>query len=301
MYIFAGTISSKYLKTYFFADIFSFANIIHVCVIPLSKISAGFYIYACFRHIRLVRFITVSKFVHIIFTNLRIQQELFVVLGFIFWFSFLSVLFGSMFIYVPDIVSYLMKEERRTYLIQLEEIYVKANKTLTDYGIMLHTAYDAFCLLIIFETQNIEKTVEIYMITTATMIIGNVLKIAVLLQLYSIFNRRYQSRLKFKTFMQEVKYLVANLNVNKQLALDVINYFDVKLKKEYFNETQIFNTLQRHMQYEIFAQSSMGLIRNCHLFRNLPNYFVIQLSLRLRCETYIPGIFFRINTYKKKM
>lgn len=286
---FSGNIAKRYLKTFFLPDLLSLTNIIYAFTNVFQE-KKVFYTYASIRHIRLIRLYTVETYARILIDHKQQSPDVLLIIRCCFLFLFLSFFLGNLMCYIPDITSYVYDEDRHNYVKAINAYYsVHPEKNLTEFKLFLHSSFDCFCLLVLFRMHDIEYNIELSTLAIFTMILGNLLKIILFISIFSILNRRFQSRLKYMSFRQEVKNYAQYLNLDKHLTNEVIKYCDVKMKEEYFKEADIFNTLQKNMQYEIFTQSSMDFIRSCHLFKNLPNYFLVQLSLRLKCETYTPG------------
>lgn len=183
-----------------------------------------------------------------------------------------------------------MNKDDNLFIDTLTQKYKEAHQEPHHIYIFCHSLYLSLCLLLMGQAHPVQDSVDRYILTSLTVFAGLLIQVYAFIVILLVLNRTYKSRLKYICFMNQVSNFLYDQKLDKKLSDEIKQYFEETLRSEYFNEHEILNTLQRRMKFEVFTQTSMDLVRNCNLFHDLPNYVLIQLSIRLKSETFIPGV-----------
>ncbi|KAJ8954656.1 hypothetical protein NQ314_007056 [Rhamnusium bicolor] len=99
----------------------------------------------------------------------------------------------------------------------------------------------------------------------------------------SVSESRYEQRLtQLEEYMTSKKL---PLHLRKRL----LKYYDYKLQKRYFNESEILSTLSEHLRNELSLFSARKLIQNSSIFKLLPKSIHSTVIALMTSQTYSPG------------
>ncbi|KAJ8916637.1 hypothetical protein NQ315_000282 [Exocentrus adspersus] len=84
------------------------------------------------------------------------------------------------------------------------------------------------------------------------------------------------------------EYMISN-RLPRELRTRMITYYECKLQKRFFNETEILNSLSERLRAEIFLHSARSLTSRSKFFRYMSSANIAQLIGIMRLETYAPG------------
>lgn len=289
-------IALRYFFTFFLIDICPAISYPSVYLLATNNDAFEHFVYQLFfvRMFRLLRLITVSKNLNsiILFCNLGSNSSRLIVYVFWFWiFLFILVLnllcIPSIILHfynLPKISSPIFKKfvhmygERNTRSLNRLTIFLLV---FIYIGRALLSASD---VTQIYESPGLENVIH-----TLIHMWEIIIRTSGIIIAFNLISSTSVSSLNYKAFRSEMNKFLVRSQIDPELYSQVSSYLESTLRKEYFNETEILKTLQTHMQYEIFNQTSTNFIRNCPLFYEVPDVIITNLALRLKFETCPEG------------
>lgn len=291
-----GKIALRYLLSFFLVDFCTACS--YPVIMWLAEDDKTFegLVYQLFfvRMFRLFRLVTVSKNLKsiILFCNLSTNTSRLIVYVFWFWiFLFLLVL---SLLTTPSILTYFQNRPKTSSPI-IAKFVLMYGQTDTDELnkmtiFLLMFIYTGRALLSVSDVPEIFSSYELEdLIHTLITLCELIVRTLGLLIAINLVSSSSVSSFNYKTFRSEMHKFLVRSQVDPKLYYQVTAYLESTLRKEYFNESEILKTLQTHMQYEIFNQTSTNFIRNCPLFYEVPDVIITNLALRLRFETCQEG------------
>lgn len=96
------------------------------------------------------------------------------------------------------------------------------------------------------------------------------------------------SESNYERKLAEVREYMNSNNLPRGLRSRMIRYYEYKLQKRYFNETEILNSLSDNLRNEIYLFSARSLLQKSNVFKYLPRNDVVTLISMMRLETFAP-------------
>lgn len=289
-------IALRYIFTFFLVDVCPAFSYPIIFVMSNSNEIFEHLVYQLFfvRMFRVLRLITVSQNLNsiIMFCNLGTNSSRLIVYVFWFW-IFLFILVLNL-LCIPSIVLHFYGKPKISSPIIKKFVHMYGEKNTYDLNkltiFLLVFIYIGRALLSasdvteLYESPGLEDFIH-----TLIHFWELIIRTGGLIIAFNLISSTSVSSLNYKSFRSEMHKFLVRSEVDSELYSQVSSYLESTLRKEYFNETEILKTLQTHMQYEIFNQTSTNFIRNCPLFYEVPDVIITNLALRLRFETCPEG------------
>lgn len=123
-------------------------------------------------------------------------------------------------------------------------------------------------------------------------------------QLCAVYLKELRKLHSFMTELDQVKTLLEDWTVPKELRQKVFYYYNELWKKRhgFKNVPTIFYDLPQSLQMEVNMDIFWEAMRHSHIFSKEDVPFKRALSCRMKSEIYMPGdLLFKINESKSKM
>ncbi|XP_018565017.1 potassium channel KAT3-like [Anoplophora glabripennis] len=91
-----------------------------------------------------------------------------------------------------------------------------------------------------------------------------------------------------KQMLQLREYMMSN-GIPKSLRTRMVRYYEKKLQKRHFKETDLLNSLSDRLRAELFLHSAQMLMQKSDLFKHLPQFEIATIVSMMRLETFAPG------------
>ncbi|KAG5870643.1 hypothetical protein JTB14_002102 [Gonioctena quinquepunctata] len=109
-----------------------------------------------------------------------------------------------------------------------------------------------------------------------------------LADLLRIFGLVGVSESKYEQYLGQLEEYMISKNLPEELRVRLLKYYEYKLQKHYFNESQIIATFSEHLQTEMFLYNAREYIEKDKILKTVPRNNLGVLLSFLKCETFLP-------------
>ncbi|XP_074028982.1 potassium/sodium hyperpolarization-activated cyclic nucleotide-gated channel 2-like [Leptinotarsa decemlineata] len=124
-------------------------------------------------------------------------------------------------------------------------------------------------------------------VLTIVSIFGRLYTLYLLADILKIFGLVGVSESKYEQYLGQLEEYMLSKNLPDELRLKLLKFYEYKLKKHYFNETQIFATLSENLKTELFLFGARRLIEKAQVLKSLPKPTLAALLAVMRSETFV--------------
>ncbi|CAH2003670.1 unnamed protein product [Acanthoscelides obtectus] len=126
----------------------------------------------------------------------------------------------------------------------------------------------------------------IYAIILFTGRLYTIFFMAEVLQLFGLVSI---SQSKYEQFIHQVDEYVKSKKLPDELSERLVRYYQIKLQRHYFNESEIRNTLSEHLKTDIFLFGARRLLEKMSMFQALSGTVIAEMLAFTNSETFLPG------------
>ncbi|KAJ8958439.1 hypothetical protein NQ318_002225 [Aromia moschata] len=102
---------------------------------------------------------------------------------------------------------------------------------------------------------------------------------------------------KYEQQLSTLEEYMLSKDLPSNLRKRLLQFYEYKLQKHYFNEPEIMSTLSEHLRTELFLFAARKLIRKVHVFKCLPKATLGAIIASMKMETYSPrDVIIKIGT-----
>ncbi|CAH1155081.1 unnamed protein product [Phaedon cochleariae] len=124
---------------------------------------------------------------------------------------------------------------------------------------------------------------------TVITVFGRLYTLFVIADLLKMFGVVGVSESKYEQYMGQLEEYMSSKNLPEDLRTRLIKYYEFKLQKRYFNESQILNTLSEHLRVELYLFGAKKLIEKASVLNTLPRAILGTLFTHMKSETFLPS------------
>lgn len=94
---------------------------------------------------------------------------------------------------------------------------------------------------------------------------------------------------RYQLMIRQVRAYMTHKKLPSSLQTQILQYYEYRFKKSYFNELEILRTAAGQLRQEIVLHSCQKLVENVVIFRGLPISLLIRLVSSLKSVVYLPN------------
>ncbi|KAG5885309.1 hypothetical protein JTB14_010082 [Gonioctena quinquepunctata] len=155
-----------------------------------------------------------------------------------------------------------------------------------------------FCFFfgITYDKYTILYTNEQITLTIITLV-GRLYTLFMIADLLKMFGLVGVSESKYEQYLSQLKEYMSSKNLPDELRSKLLEYSEYKMRKKYFNEKQILDTLSEHLRIEMLLYGARKSLDKHAVFKNIPKSDLGELFTSMKIETFLPGdVITRANT-----
>nr|CAH7732562.1 unnamed protein product [Callosobruchus chinensis] len=124
---------------------------------------------------------------------------------------------------------------------------------------------------------------------TFVALVGRLYTLYLLADILLVFGTDSHPESRYERFIVEVNEYMAAKNLPKDLRTRLLKYYECKLQKHFFRETEIMDSLSERLKMEMFLHFAIKLIQNNATLRVLPASKLSILISKMKAETFLAG------------
>ncbi|KAJ8954653.1 hypothetical protein NQ314_007053 [Rhamnusium bicolor] len=118
---------------------------------------------------------------------------------------------------------------------------------------------------------------------------GRLYTLFLLAEVLRIFGIASVSESRYEQRLSQLEDYMNSKNLPLDLRNRLLKYYEYKLQKRYFNESEILSTLSDHLKTDLLVFAARKLIQNSSVFKLLPKSMHGTIIASMTSQTYSPG------------